>query len=151
MTPHFNDCFSCKYTHYSKAIHNNHGIYQKCYHTVSAANIHIIRKQFTTDVLVTEKGVTLFQLQIYTLFESNSQLKKLLFVFFAHCFSCKYTHYSKAIHNKIPTSVPTLKTVSAANIHIIRKQFTTRSEAFSTNCLLFQLQIYTLFESNSQQ
>ena len=62
----------------------------------------------------------LFQLQIYTLFESNSQLT------YHICLS----------------SV----TVSAANIHIIRKQFTTCAVSRRFPQELFQLQIYTNFE-----
>ena len=92
-------CFSCKYTHYSKAIHN------------------VFQYQFPTRIL--------FQLQIYTLFESNSQRNTCVMKIRTNCFSCKYTHYSKAIHNESDIHCIRNGTVSAANIHIIRKQFTT--------------------------
>ena len=96
------------------------------------------------------KSPLLFQLQIYTLFESNSQLIRNLSRFVPGCFNCKYTHYSKAIHNteEIPNNL--IDVVSTANIHIIRKQFTTRKKDDNHADELFQLQIYTLFESNSQ-
>ena len=118
------DCFSCKYTHYSKAIHNLLILKESSAFTVSAANIHIIRKQFTTADYEAWQSQKLFQLQIYTLFESNSQHMATWQGCRADCFSCKYTHYSKAIHNC--------------------------SEERSMISPLFQLQIYTLFESNSQ-
>ena len=143
-------CFSCKYTHYSKAIHNRSKFVVPTAITVSAANIHIIRKQFTTKTGVHPPRSLLFQLQIYTLFESNSQQAVAAPVRRPHCFSCKYTHYSKAIHNSFASLPFCSITVSAANIHIIRKQFTTHFFTDMPVTKLFQLQIYTLFESNSQ-
>ena len=117
---------------------------------VSTANIHIIRKQFTTADKCNISNKSLFQLQIYTLFESNSQLSWINKDCRVRCFNCKYTHYSKAIHNRWELQPTWELVVSTANIHIIRKQFTTQAARFENHHPLFQLQIYTLFESNSQ-
>ena len=91
---------------------------------VSAANIYKFRKQFTTWYDAVHTPPLLFQLQIYTNFESNSQQAPLLEKWCVGCFSCKYIQISKAIHNRSCISL--------------------------SCCRLFQLQIYTNFESNSQ-
>ena len=118
---------------------------------VSAANIYKFRKQFTTLVTLLINTFLLFQLQIYTNFESNSQLKRLMFFRPSSCFSCKYIQISKAIHNEHHNTLFFLAVVSAANIYKFRKQFTTRKSDEIISGRLFQLQIYTNFESNSQQ
>ena len=91
---------------------------------VSAANIYKFRKQFTTKQCAEVFVGRLFQLQIYTNFESNSQ------PVFESNFTCSV--------------------VSAANIYKFRKQFTTSRDTMKAIYKLFQLQIYTNFESNSQ-
>jgi len=91
-------CFRCKYTQILKAIHN---------------------KQLVPIILV-----MLFPMQIYTNFESNSQLYCYVNFQYLCCFRCKYTQILKAIHNFTVTSI--------------------------SNTLLFPMQIYTNFESNSQ-
>ena len=142
---------------------------------VSAANIYKFRKQFTTNPNLIYGQVGLFQLQIYTNFESNSQLKQFLENCWVSCFSCKYIQISKAIHNWVATILLQFVVVSAANIYKFRKQFTTiHKQSNNFDCcfsckyiqiskaihnstttrayltVLFQLQIYTNFESNSQ-
>ena len=68
--------------------------------------------------------VVLFPMQIYTNFESNSQLKHYTQGKGVGCFRCKFTQILKAIHNPL-----------------------------CEMCMkygLFPMQIYTNFESNSQ-
>ena len=93
----------------------------------------------------------LFQLQIYTNFESNSQHIPTSMIAFCSCFSCKYIQISKAIHNYLRFRLCFSSVVSAANIYKFRKQFTTDISAIYYILQLFQLQIYTNFESNSQR
>ncbi len=68
-------CFRCKFTQILKAIHN--------YYAQNTA------------------AVMLFPMQIYTNFESNSQLKLYLNGEEVGCFRCKFTQILKAIHNQI--------------------------------------------------
>ena len=194
-------CFSCKYIQISKAIHNNGKDIVLKSEVVSAANIYKFRKQFTTITIWRCQCHELFQLQIYTNFESNSQQYLICHFFSVSCFSCKYIQISKAIHNAKMVYNTLSFVVSAANIYKFRKQFTTSalrqmcwmccfsckyiqiSKAIHnqswlwlmmklvvsaaniykfrkqfTTCKthavqqrrLFQLQIYTNFESNSQ-
>ncbi len=64
-------------------------------------------------------------MQIYTNFESNSQLRQPLLALTTYCFRCKFTQILKAIHNNV------------------------YSDALPD--VLFPMQIYTNFESNSQR
>ncbi len=59
----------------------------------------------------------LFQLQIYTIFESNSQLRFVAVAIVASCSSCKYTQFLKAIHNYRTRDYCFCEVVPAANIH----------------------------------
>ena len=91
-------CFDCKSTKNLRAIHNG-----EC----------------------SQKGlITLFRLQKYKKFESNSQLNSLGYIFGYCCFDCKSTKNLRAIHNK--------------------------SSCNSVSQRLFRLQKYKKFESNSQ-
>ena len=66
----------------------------------------------------------LFRLQKYKKFESNSQLIALDFEMIVRCFDCKSTKNLRAIHNSL--------------------------RLFVTCYVLFRLQKYKKFESNSQ-
>ena len=65
-------CFRCKFTQILKAIHNDENY-------------------------IDEKG-QLFPMQIYTNFESNSQLAATTTRLSTSCFRCKFTQILKAIH-----------------------------------------------------
>ncbi len=117
-------CFRCKFTQILKAIHNLSSPCILLFWVVSDANLHKFWKQFTT---IQEKHhwyYKLFPMQIYTNFESNSQLYGIFLYQFLSCFRCKFTQILKAIHNKYRRYVNGGK--------------------------LFPMQIYTNFESNSQ-
>ena len=64
-------------------------------------------------------------MQIYTNFESNSQLQKSKLFFDYYCFRCKFTQILKAIHNARRTVHRGTQIVSDANLHKFWKQFTT--------------------------
>ena len=84
-------CFRCKFTQILKAIHN---------HSNPLSDI---------------RG--LFPMQIYTNFESNSQLREIVPPATAGCFRCKFTQILKAIHNYRQSTVPSSQVVSDANLH----------------------------------
>ena len=148
---HVPDCFRCKFTQILKAIHNYKlsNPTRKC--IVSDANLHKFWKQFTTRAELWRLRPGLFPMQIYTNFESNSQQFLALSLFWLHCFRCKFTQILKAIHNFLYVLSHCVFIVSDANLHKFWKQFTTFGEC-KLNCVrLFPMQIYTNFESNSQQ
>ena len=94
---------------------------------------------------------TLFRLQKYKKFESNSQLLPAVWPHDTRCFDCKSTKNLRAIHNFMATINKTSSVVSTAKVQKIWEQFTT-SECFVIFCTrLFRLQKYKKFESNSQQ
>ena len=64
-------------------------------------------------------------MQIYTNFESNSQLKWSLRLNLLCCFRCKFTQILKAIHNRQDIQSSEHRVVSDANLHKFWKQFTT--------------------------
>ena len=143
-------CFRCKFTQILKAIHNTVGNMNSPIWIVSDANLHKFWKQFTTESPLLRACPWLFPMQIYTNFESNSQLQTIESDKKMHCFRCKFTQILKAIHNASWVMTTTTRIVSDANLHKFWKQFTTifSFEPFLTS--LFPMQIYTNFESNSQ-
>ncbi len=56
-------------------------------------------------------------MQIYTNFESNSQLAAFTVAVKAGCFRCKFTQILKAIHNQAARRTTHLPVVSDANLH----------------------------------
>ena len=89
-------------------------------------------------------------MQIYTNFESNSQHHPTESIRYCYCFRCKFTQILKAIHNIITWVKKSVSIVSDANLHKFWKQFTTKIWNFCLQTVLFPMQIYTNFESNSQ-
>ena len=148
--PEGSSCFWCKYTQILKAIHNWSFVHMLWFTVVSDANIHKFWKQFTTGERGRREGSPLFLMQIYTNFESNSQLHWVKCLVGMSCFWCKYTQILKAIHNIDSLKCLIFFVVSDANIHKFWKQFTTNLIYFSKKLWLFLMQIYTNFESNSQ-
>ena len=90
-------------------------------------------------------------MQIYTNFESNSQQECLVVSITQRCFRCKFTQILKAIHNSTDGILSAKKVVSDANLHKFWKQFTTGDVILKNTTMLFPMQIYTNFESNSQR
>ena len=117
---------------------------------VSDANLHKFWKQFTTLSVRWWGCRRLFPMQIYTNFESNSQLNNRHIVLPLCCFRCKFTQILKAIHNIWAFVRLWSKVVSDANLHKFWKQFTTENYRRIMLSELFPMQIYTNFESNSQ-
>ena len=66
------------------------------------------------------------------------------------CFRCKFTQILKAIHNHGDRLTIMTLVVFDANLHKFWKQFTTILRVICRQGLLFSMQIYTNFESNSQ-
>ena len=89
-------------------------------------------------------------MQIYTNFESNSQPRFDAIDASTRCFRCKFTQILKAIHNHIWHMKMIILVVSDANLHKFWKQFTTVMSITLSVIVLFPMQIYTNFESNSQ-
>ena len=118
-------CFRCKFTQILKAIHNPSTPPEPSSKIVSDANLHKFWKQFTTSARGTWTRGTLFPMQIYTNFESNSQLARHLSRKYENCFRCKFTQILKAIHNTNSDSHSDVPIVSDANLHKFWKQFTT--------------------------
>ena len=145
------NCFRCKFTQILKAIHNRGLKYSVKQEIVSDANLHKFWKQFTTRKFRSQRHNGLFPMQIYTNFESNSQLENIVEMKYMDCFRCKFTQILKAIHNRASVSVSWIFIVSDANLHKFWKQFTTGGRTYDRTLPLFPMQIYTNFESNSQQ
>ena len=143
-------CFRCKFTQILKAIHNELRLLSQNKKVVFDANLHKFWKQFTTHCKDTTKFSLLFSMQIYTNFESNSQLFACNSDGFLSCFRCKFTQILKAIHNKNYYHLMDLQVVFDANLHKFWKQFTTSWSICGRGKMLFPMQIYTNFESNSQ-
>ena len=92
---------------------------------VSTAKVQKIWEQFTTREQLDQELEELFRLQKYKKFESNSQLKiRAILRFFV---------------------------VSTAKVQKIWEQFTTTDYMARNQFVLFRLQKYKKFESNSQQ
>ena len=67
------------------------------------------------------------------------------------CFDCKSTKNLRAIHNNLNKSQRTLTVVSTAKVQKIWEQFTTCLSLLQVHQVLFRLQKYKKFESNSQR
>ncbi len=142
-------CFRCKSTQILKAIHNARQTAKSSPTVVSDANLHKFWKQFTTkskllscgmscfrckstqilkaihnSSLTTARNITLFPMQIYTNFESNSQLYYFAYLYIVSCFRCKSTQILKAIHNVLTHCQATHAVVSDANLHKFWQQTT---------------------------
>ena len=117
-------CFDCKSTKNLRAIHNW--------------------------LLKTARCVTLFRLQKYKKFESNSQPCCFPWDYRACCFDCKSTKNLRAIHNAAILLPHPRTVVSTAKVQKIWEQFTTMAMNSYIPSELFRLQKYKKFESNSQ-
>ena len=117
-------CFDCKSTKNLRAIHNLPEEFRDKKWVVSTAKVQKIWEQFTTRLAILVLHLELFRLQKYKKFESNSQLSPTAAAQAASCFDCKSTKNLRAIHN------------------LQRKQI--------KKVVLFRLQKYKKFESNSQ-
>ena len=93
---------------------------------------------------------TLFRLQKYKKFESNSQPLPSSWIIKSCCFDCKSTKNLRAIHNRQLEIMTLPIVVSTAKVQKIWEQFTTLYCWYSTSLSLFRLQKYKKFESNSQ-
>ena len=92
---------------------------------VSTAKVQKIWEQFTTNQFITDTPNALFRLQKYKKFESNSQQSWFYNLQFVGCFDCKSTKNLRAIHNY--------------------------AKGHTNGIMLFRLQKYKKFESNSQR
>ena len=117
-------CFDCKSTKNLRAIHNGYSNEVFNYMVVSTAKVQKIWEQFTTNP------------NTWTITKS--------------CFDCKSTKNLRAIHNTTSNRYLTRKVVSTAKVQKIWEQFTTGIGGFYALNLLFRLQKYKKFESNSQ-
>ena len=93
-------CFDCKSTKNLRAIHNTLSLLQYWY--------------------------TLFRLQKYKKFESNSQRNDIVLRIEESCFDCKSTKNLRAIHNCFAQKVLENLVVSTAKVQKIWEQFTTK-------------------------
>ena len=117
-------CFDCKSTKNLRAIHN-------CSSTWYCK-------------------ARLFRLQKYKKFESNSQRSRCRNCQLESCFDCKSTKNLRAIHNPCCRCVNLTAVVSTAKVQKIWEQFTTMEKYTFVATMLFRLQKYKKFESNSQ-
>ena len=117
-------CFDCKSTKNLRAIHNEDERAVENLGVVSTAKVQKIWEQFTTFRRTSRPWTWLFRLQKYKKFESNSQHADVIIANGTSCFDCKSTKNLRAIHNN--------------------KRF------INAATLLFRLQKYKKFESNSQ-
>ena len=146
----FVGCFDCKSTKNLRAIHNIFGTLWRSPWVVSTAKVQKIWEQFTTGFKYVFLGRTLFRLQKYKKFESNSQHVKQSHVRLRCCFDCKSTKNLRAIHNGTQVIPNSEIVVSTAKVQKIWEQFTTDMLCNSKRDVLFRLQKYKKFESNSQ-
>ena len=144
-------CFDCKSTKNLRAIHNMRTIFPKWNDVVSTAKVQKIWEQFTTIIMSVKPLFSLFRLQKYKKFESNSQHIIHPIFRWTSCFDCKSTKNLRAIHNPLQNMMRNCIVVSTAKVQKIWEQFTTVDNASSARPRLFRLQKYKKFESNSQQ
>ena len=143
-------CFDCKSTKNLRAIHNHNHKPLSDNPVVSTAKVQKIWEQFTTDGVKTTYRTRLFRLQKYKKFESNSQRIMLITMILKSCFDCKSTKNLRAIHNWNISQWRNASVVSTAKVQKIWEQFTTNIKVICYSCMLFRLQKYKKFESNSQ-
>ena len=117
-------CFDCKSTKNLRAIHNYLSPQVHSRYVVSTAKVQKIWEQFTTCG-----------------FNNIGELG---------CFDCKSTKNLRAIHNPDRWRFNWLRVVSTAKVQKIWEQFTTALFFFPSPTMLFRLQKYKKFESNSQ-
>ena len=117
-------CFDCKSTKNLRAIHNFKTFAQTTERVVSTAKVQKIWEQFTT--------------------YDNKYYNEL------GCFDCKSTKNLRAIHNRGYWGLLRPQVVSTAKVQKIWEQFTTISDCVFNTFMLFRLQKYKKFESNSQ-
>ena len=117
-------CFDCKSTKNLRAIHNLWHVLLAYNYVVSTAKVQKIWEQFTT----TPFGARVMKC----------------------CFDCKSTKNLRAIHNYVGNFSNLTDVVSTAKVQKIWEQFTTRKDTMKQFGLLFRLQKYKKFESNSQ-
>ena len=96
-----------------------------CSCVVSTAKVQKIWEQFTTSIQWTMTTNSLFRLQKYKKFESNSQRKQYQSNRRTGCFDCKSTKNLRAIHNPCCRCVNPTSVVSTAKVQKIWEQFTT--------------------------
>ena len=118
-------CFDCKSTKNLRAIHNNSYDTRLLLNVVSTAKVQKIWEQFTTHIALTTTPYC--------------------------CFDCKSTKNLRAIHNCLTMQIYNFIVVSTAKVQKIWEQFTTGVRAKREKILLFRLQKYKKFESNSQR
>ena len=143
-------CFDCKSTKNLRAIHNKHALNVHVRQVVSTAKVQKIWEQFTTIKHLISYQRLLFRLQKYKKFESNSQPKVITEILNPSCFDCKSTKNLRAIHNSRYRDPPSNPVVSTAKVQKIWEQFTTSKTFTTSTSMLFRLQKYKKFESNSQ-
>ena len=143
-------CFDCKSTKNLRAIHNKYYEGVGGFYVVSTAKVQKIWEQFTTLTRLLSKLMTLFRLQKYKKFESNSQPCGGKWNLMIGCFDCKSTKNLRAIHNTTNRRKNYVDVVSTAKVQKIWEQFTTSRIWTWKACSLFRLQKYKKFESNSQ-
>ena len=95
----FARCFGCKSTKNLRAIHNRDDSTRSIQRVVSAAKVQKIWEQFTTAIFDELRTATLFRLQKYKKFESNSQLSSYHCLIRISCFGCNRTTHLRAIHH----------------------------------------------------
>ena len=138
---------------YTNFESNSQRSMKSCLHrlVVFDANLYKFWKQFTTYSSITLFPSSLFSMQIYTNFESNSQPPPCLSFKAFSCFRCKFIQILKAIHNCQRRNLWRCLVVFDANLYKFWKQFTTYLDIVCKASKLFSMQIYTNFESNSQR
>ena len=144
-------CFGCKSTKNLRAIHNAMPNIRCRKIVVSAAKVQKIWEQFTTSQAKILTDRMLFRLQKYKKFESNSQHYIRDKDNTLRCFGCKSTKNLRAIHNTCQVVEAKRRVVSAAKVQKIWEQFTTTGASIDNQGMLFRLQKYKKFESNSQR
>ena len=118
-------CFDCKSTKNLRAIHNYRVANTSSIVVVSTAKVQKIWEQFTT----------------------SPSLRWCKW----SCFDCKSTKNLRAIHNHTSSNMTAWHVVSTAKVQKIWEQFTTLRYTSLIIIMLFRLQKYKKFESNSQR
>ena len=91
-------CFDCKSTKNLRAIHTDICAKQRSEAVVSTAKVQKIWEQFTPYMGKRRWSTSLFRLQKYKKFESNSHLPDMDVKSMLSCFDCKSTKNLRAIH-----------------------------------------------------
>ena len=118
-------CFQYDEDTSSKAIHNRLAVHLKPNWVVFNMTKIQVRKQFTTNCLVSDADHELFSIWRRYKFESNSQHRQTKFVLSFCCFQYDEDTSSKAIHNSTWNTAPGSLVVFNMTKIQVRKQFTT--------------------------